>query len=111
MNLLSFSNYIIEEDLHMRSSRIETEKKGKVTSLRLTEEQSALLHSKATKKGMSLSNYIITAAINSETSLTPELLVLTHNLINEACKAVSDYAPEKAKSLQEGMNKLWQRLK
>lgn len=53
----------------MRSSRIETEKKGKVTSLRLTEEQSALLHSKAAEKGMSLSNYIITAAINSETSL------------------------------------------
>lgn len=41
--------------------RAESERKGKVTSIRLTEEQHKRIQKKAQARGMMASNYIITA--------------------------------------------------
>ncbi len=84
--------------------------KGKVTSVRLSEEQLKTVKSKAKTHGMSVSNYIITTAVNGGNALTPETLVQIQNLVNDACAALSEAAPEKVHELQKGVDELWQKL-
>lgn len=93
-----------------KSSRAESERKGKVTSIRLTEEQYMRVKEQAKAKGMTVSNYIITTAVNGGNNITPEMLVKMQNVANMACTAVEEFAPEKVKSIQEGMNEIWQKL-
>lgn len=69
--------------------RAESERKGKVTSIRLTEEQHERVQKKAQAKGMTISNYIITTAVNGN-SVTPELLVKLQNIANEACSVMEN---------------------
>lgn len=90
--------------------RAESERKGKVTSIRLTEEQHQKIQERAKSKGMTVSNYMITAAVNGDGALTPELLVKMQNVANEACAAVEEHAPDKVTSIQKGMAELWQKL-
>lgn len=91
-------------------TRSESERKEKVTSVRLTENQHKRLQENANAAGMTVSNYMITTAVNGGSALTPKLLAQMQNVTNEACEAVSVYAPEKVKSIQKGMAKLWQEL-
>lgn len=93
-----------------KSSRDESEKKGKVTSIRLTEEQRTRIHEQAKSKGMTVSNYIVTAAVNGDNAVTPETLIKMQNIANMACAAVEKYAPEKVESIQKGVDELWQEL-
>lgn len=92
---------------HLRS---ESERKGKVTSIRLTEEQHERVQKKAKGKGMTVSNYIITTAVNGGNAITPEMLVKMQNVANMACTAVEEFAPDKVDSIQKGMNEIWQKL-
>ena len=48
------------------------EKKEKVTSIRLSEEQYQRVKKQAEQHGMTMSNYIITNAVHGENLLTPE---------------------------------------
>lgn len=93
-----------------KSSRADSEKKGKVTSIRLTEEQHKRVQEKATAKGMTVSRYLTERALHDDNSLTPEILVKMQNIANTACAVVEEFAPEKVKSIQEGMNEIWQKL-
>lgn len=93
-----------------RSSRSESEKKGKVTSIRLNESQHRKVKEQAKAKGMTVSNYIITAAVNGGSTVTPEMLVKMQNLANVACDAVKESAPEKVDLIQKEMNAIWQEL-
>lgn len=90
--------------------RAESERKGKVTSIRLTEEQHKKVQEQAKAKGMTVSSYIITTAVNGGNTITPEMLVKMQNVADMACEAVEEFAPEKVKSIQEGMNEIWQKL-
>lgn len=90
--------------------RAESERKGKVTSIRLTEEQHERVQKKAKEKGMTVSNYIITTAVNGGNSLTPELLVRLQNITNETCSVMEENAPERLKAIQQEVNGLWQKL-
>lgn len=94
----------------MRSSRNDSEKKGKVTSIRLTEEQHKAVQEKAASKGMTVSRYITEAAFHSENKLTPELMVNIQNIANMACQIANEYAPEDLSMIQNEVNKLWQKL-
>lgn len=93
-----------------QGSRAESEKKGKVTSIRLTEEQHRRVQEQAKAKGMTVSSYIITTAVNGGNAITPEMLVKMQNVANMACEAVEEFAPDKVKSIQKGMNEIWQKL-
>lgn len=93
-----------------QSSRAESEKKGKVTSVRLTEEQHKRVQEQAKAKGMTVSSYIITTAVNGGNTITPEMLVKMQNIVNMACEAVEEFAPNKVDSIQKGMNEIWQKL-
>lgn len=42
--------------------------------------------------------------------LTPALMVELQNQTNYACAVVEKYAPDEVKNMQEGMDKLWQKL-
>ena len=89
--------------------RAESERKGKVTSIRLTEEQHERVQKKAQEKGMTVSNYIITTSVNGNTA-DPELVVKLQNIANEVCFVMEKYAPDRVKSLQQEVNELWQKL-
>lgn len=83
--LYSFANIIYKEGYLMGSSKRKSELKGKVTSIRLSQEQHESVKAKAKAKGMSLSNYIITSAVNGGNNISPDLLVKIQNLTNTAC--------------------------
>lgn len=89
--------------------RAESERKGKVTSIRLTEEQHERVQKKAQAKGMTISNYIITTAVNGN-SVTPELLVKLQNIANEACSVMEKHEPDRVTAIQQEVNGLWQKL-
>ncbi len=93
-----------------QGSRADSEKKGKVTSIRLTEEQHKRVQDQAKAKGMTVSSYIITTAVNGGNAITPEMLVEMQNIANMACDAVREFAPDKVESIQKGMNEIWQKL-
>ena len=88
------------------------EKKGMVTSIRLTEEQHQRVKKQAEQQGMTMSNYIM----HGENLLTPELVVRLQNIVNEAIAVVLEYAPELLKEkriwkMRREMSKLWTSLK
>ncbi len=92
------------------------EKKGKVTSIRLSEEQYQRVKKQAEQHGMTMSNYIITTAVHGENLLTPEQMVRLQNIVNEAVAVVMEYAPEASKDkriwrIRREMSKLWTSLK
>ena len=89
--------------------RAESERKGKVTSIRLTEEQHERVQKKAQEKGMTVSNYIITTSVNGNAA-DPELLVKLQNIANETCSIMEKYAPDRAKAIQQEVNEIWQKL-
>lgn len=95
----------------MGSSKRKSELKGKVTSIRLSQEQHESVKTKAEAKGMSLSNYIITSAVNGGNNISPDLLVKIQNLTNTACTIAEKYSPEAVDSLQKGANEIWHALK
>lgn len=90
--------------------RAESERKGKVTSIRLTEEQHERVQKKAQEKGMTVSSYIITTAVNGGNAVTPELLVSLQNITNETCSVMEEYAPDRVTAMQKAVNELWQKL-
>ncbi len=92
------------------------EKKEKVTSIRLSEEQYQRVKKQAEQHGMTMSNYIITNAVHGENLLTPEQVVRLQNIVNEAVGVVMEYAPEALKDkriwkIRREMSKLWTSLK
>lgn len=89
--------------------RAESERKGKVTSIRLTEEQHERVQKKAQAKGMTISNYIITTAVNGN-SVTPELLVKLQNIANEACSVMEKHELDRVTAMQQEVNRIWQKL-
>ena len=95
----------------MGSSKRKSELKGKVTSIRLSQKQHESVKAKAEANGMSLSNYIITSAVNGENNISPDLLVKIQNLTNTACMIAEKYSPETVESLQKGANEIWHALK
>ncbi len=90
--------------------RAESERKGKVTSVRLTEEQHELVQKKAQEKGMTVSRYIITTAVNGGNAITPELLVKLQNITNEACSVMEEHEPDRVPAMQKAVNEIWQKL-
>lgn len=97
----------MEPKKHIRADK---ERKDKVTSVRLSPEQHKKVQKNAQAAGMSISNFFITSAVNGGNALTPALLVEIQDLINYACESVEKNAPEAVATMQEGANKLWQKL-
>lgn len=91
--------------------RKESEKKTKVTSLRMTEEQYQAIQKMANEKKMSMGGYIVDSAIHSQKSVTPEIMVNIQNLVNTACAVIKESAPDKAEKMEKEAKKLWSLLR
>ena len=92
----------------MNKSRNRKEIKGKVTSVRLSAEQHKAIQEKADAAGMTVSSFMITAAINNNAA-TPAMIVKMQDIVNYACSEIEKTNPEKVVILQERMYKLWQK--
>ncbi len=95
---------------HKKPIRTENERKDTVTSVRMSKEQKQKIKDNADKAGMPVGSYMVNVAANGGDKLTPAALVELQNLVNIACDAVKENKPEKIDEMQEGANKLWQRL-
>ncbi|MBR0484086.1 MAG: hypothetical protein IJJ69_04800 [Oscillospiraceae bacterium] len=87
------------------------EKKGKVLSVRLTEEGYENLKEESQLHHMSMSGYLAQIAVHGKNGLTPELMVKIQRIVNVAYKAIKDYEPETAEFLEQEMHELWSELK
>lgn len=88
--------------------RSESEKKGKVTSVRLTEEEYLEFEEAAAKEGMTVSTLLRTCAKNRKSLYTPAQKVHTQNIANTAIELAREYSPEKIKFIESEMKKIWQ---
>ena len=88
----------------MRSA---SEKKTKATSLRLSENQRAEIQKLADERGMTLSNFIATAAMNVKNQFSPEQFVHIQNIINIATELASKYDRDKLMEIDEEERAIW----
>lgn len=93
-----------------RSSKVKSEKKTNVTSVRLTDEQQIKIQKLAKSNNMSVSSYLIYKALEDEKPCTPNHLVRTQNIINMVYGIAMKYEPDMAEALQAEEDKLWQEL-
>ena len=93
-----------------QSIRSDKERKDTVTSVRMSKDQKQKIQKNADKAGMPIGSYMVNVAANGGDKLTPAALVELQNLVNIACDAVKENKPEKIDEMQEGANKLWQKL-
>ena len=59
---------------------------------------------------MSVSNYMITKAVNGENGIDPKMIVEIQNLMNMAYSLAMKYEPETYNNMRERTNELWQGL-
>ena len=93
--------------------RTEFEKKGKVTSVRLTEEEHIEFTEAAEKEGLTLGGYLRECARHRNNSLEPCLLVHMQNVMNTAVELIRKYEPKNTKTaekLEKEMKELWNKL-
>ena len=87
--------------------RTESEKKTRMTSVRMTEQQYAVIEQKAAAKGMSVSGYMIDASVHGNGGVTSVTLVRMQNLVNRACEIIIKDDPEQAERLEKEANGIW----
>ena len=93
--------------------RKDFEKKDKVTSVRLTEEEHIEFTEAAEKEGLTLGGYLRECARHRNNSLEPCLLVHMQNVMNTAVELILRYEPQNTKTvemLEKEMEELWNKL-
>ena len=86
--------------------RKESEKKNRLTSVRMTENQYALIEKQAKEKSMSISAYMIEAAVHSGNT-SPRQLVRMQNLVNQAYEIIKSEDPKLAEQMREEAAEIW----
>lgn len=90
--------------------RFDSERKGKVTSIRMSEQQYEDIKRKADNNNQSVSTFMVNVASNKMPGLTPAVLAQMQNLLNEACKMAERNEPDQVNRLQKEMNRIWHTL-
>lgn len=90
-----------------KTIRNESEKKTKSTSFRLSENQRAEIQKLADERGMTLSNFIATAAMNAKNQFSPEQCVHVQNIINIATELALKYDKDKLPEIDEEERAVW----
>ncbi|MDE5770564.1 MAG: hypothetical protein K2I06_02885 [Ruminococcus sp.] len=90
--------------------RKDSEKKTKLTSIRMTEEQYNTIKAMADQKQMKTGEYLVDSAIHGH-SLTPEAMILIQEIVNKAYRTLAAYSPFDAENLQDEVDKIWTLLK
>ena len=102
------SNYKYKNKKHAHT-RVESERRDKITSLRSSENELKRIKKNAKDAGMTVNSYLNAVGANGAKMLTPALMVELQNQTNYACAVVEKYAPDEVETMQEVMNKLWQK--
>lgn len=84
-----------------------SEQKTRSTSIRMTNDQYAIIEQNAKAKGMSVSAYLVDAAVHPAETLTPSIMASVQTLVNEACDTCRFYHPKDADRLAKEANELW----
>lgn len=103
------SNYKYKNKKHAHT-RDDSERRDKITSLRSSENELKKIQKNAKDAGMTVNSFLNNVGTNGAKMLTPALIVELQNQTNYACAVVEKYAPDEVKNMQEGMDKLWQKL-
>ena len=93
-----------------KDTRDESERRDKITSLRSSENELKRIKKNAKDAGMTVNSFLNNVGANGVKMLTPALMVELQNQTNYACAVVEKYAPDEVETMQEGMDKLWQKL-
>ena len=103
------SNYKYKNKKHAHT-RDDSERRDKITSLRSSENELKKIQKNAKDAGMTVNSFLNNVGTNGAKMLTPALIVELQNQTNYACAVVEKYATDEVKNMQEGMDKLWQKL-
>lgn len=103
------SNFKFKNKKHTHI-RDESERRDKVTSLRSSENELKKIQKNANDAGMTVNNYLNIVGANGGKGLTPAIMVEMQNLTNFACSVVEKNAPDEVVTMQEEVNKFWQKL-
>ena len=103
------NNYKYKNKKHAHT-RDDSERRDKITSLRSSENELKKIQKNAKDAGMTVNSFLNNVGANGAKMLTPALIVELQNQTNYACAVVEKYAPDEVKNMQEGMDKLWQKL-
>ena len=89
--------------------KAENEKKNVHKSIKMTKEQAEQVQSQADAQNMSFSSYVVDKLIHAESQLTPEVVVIVQEIVNQA---LNNVAEETVRSnIEKECNKLWALLK
>ncbi len=84
-----------------------SEQKTRSTSIRMTNDQYAIIEQRAKEQGVSVSAYLVNAAVHPAASLTPGIMAKVQTLVNDACDACRCSNPKEAERLAKEANELW----
>ena len=92
--------------------RAKNEKKDFQKSIKMTNEQGAIIQKKADESGVSFSRYIVEAAVRDENkALTPEVMVNITNIVNHAEQIAQQKNRRGIKNLRKEVEELWLSLR
>ena len=87
--------------------RSQEEKRTATANVRLSEEQLLRIQEKAAKHEMSLSSYMLKAAMNANEGFDSMVAVHAQNILNIAMRLARKYEPETVKELKKEEMKIW----
>lgn len=90
--------------------RSESEKKTHSTSVRMSENQYEQIEKNASKQNMTMSQFMVHAAIHHEQKLDPKTMVKIQNICNLAEEIAKDGDAEQAEKIRKEVCELWSRL-
>ncbi len=94
--------------------RSESEKKTHSTSVRMSENQYEQIEKNAAAQNMTMSQFMVHAAIHHEQKLDPKTMVKIHNICNlveEIAKEHDkEHDAEQAEEIRKEVRELWSRL-
>ena len=90
--------------------RSESEKKTHSTSVRMSKKQFEQIEKNAAAQNMTISQYMVHAAVHPEQKLDPKTMVKIQNICNLAEEIAKNGDAEQADTIRKEVRELWSRL-
>lgn len=88
----------------------EEEKKTRHLRTRMTQNQYKQVKEKADEQNMTVSAYVVEAAVHGDNHITPSMIMQLQTDFNEAANALEPVNPELAMKIRRKGDELWQLL-
>ena len=90
--------------------RSESEKKTHSTSVRMSENQYEQIEKNASAQNMTMSQFMVHAAVHHEQKLDPKTMVKIQNICNLAEEIAKEHDAEHTKEIRKEVRELWSLL-